>query len=212
MRIEDFVRCFCFGLLLTALCSQTADGDQPAVKFTKTKGNVPAENAYIIKFYVDEPSPDSGYESGKLHIVYSDKTEIVETLLPKEKSTERNIVYNQEGITDVKVATDKRTIGWAETFDNCCTSYSIPLALAIYRSDDTILHIQQGQALWYWTFRDGGKHVAAVWGPTHGPEVGDYQLYDVKRGHLVSEAFGDETTQSLGADAPEWAKETERQK
>jgi hypothetical protein len=109
------------------------------------------------------------------------------------------------------VAPDRRTIAWEETFDNCATSYSVPLVLAIYRSGHTILHIQQGQMLWYWTFRDGGKHVAAVWGTTHGPAVGDYQLYDVETGRMVSEVFGDPATQSLGADAPEWAKETERQ-
>jgi hypothetical protein len=212
MKIEAFARCFYFGLLLTALCAQIAHGDQPAVMVTKIKGNVPAENAYIIKYYVDKASPDSGYETGNLHIVYSDKTEVIETLPPKEKSTERNIVLNQEGITHVKVAPNKRTIGWAQDFDNDTTSYSIPIALAIYRSGDTILHIQQGQALWYWTFRDGGKQVAAVWGPTHGTQAGDYQLYDVKTGHLVSEVFGDPKTQSLSADAPEWAKETERRK
>jgi hypothetical protein len=210
MRIEAFVRCFCFGLLVASLCAQTANGDQPAVKVTQIKGNVPAENAYIIKYYVDKPSPNSGYETGNLHIVYSDKREIVQSLHPKERSTERNIVYNQEGITDVKAAPDKRTIGWAETFDNCCTSYSIPIVLAIYRSGGTILDIQQGQMLWYWTFRDGGKHVAAVWGPTHGPQVGDYQLYDTQTGHMISEVFGNSATQSLSADAPEWAKETER--
>lgn len=212
MKIEAWGRCFCFGILLASLYAQTADGDQPAVKVTEIKRNLPAENAYIIKYYVDKSSPDSGYETGNLHIIYSDKTEITETLRPKEKSTEKNIVYNQEGIADVKIAPDRRSIGWAENFDNCCTSYSIPIALAIYRSGYTILHIQQGQMLWYWTFRDGGKHVAAVWGTTHGPEVGDYQLYDVKTGHLVSEAFGDPRTQSLSADAPKWAKETERQK
>jgi hypothetical protein len=32
MKIEAFVRCFCFGLLLTSLCTQTADGDQAAVQ------------------------------------------------------------------------------------------------------------------------------------------------------------------------------------
>ena len=212
MKTEAFVRCFCFGLLLTSLYAPTADGDQPPVKVTKIKGNVPAENAYIIRYDVDKPSPGSGYETGNLHIVYSDKTEIIEALRPEEKSTEKNIVYNQEGITDVKVAPDERTIGWAETVDNCCTSYSIAIALAIYRSGDTILHIQQGQALWYWTFRDGGEHVAAVWGPTHGPYGGDYQLYDAQTGHLISEVIGDPGTQSLSADAPEWAKETERQK
>jgi hypothetical protein len=156
------------------------------------------------------PPPGSGYETGNLHIVYSDAMEIVETLLPKEKSTEKNVVYNQEGIEDVKVAADKRTIGWAMTFDNPLQSYSTAIALAIYRSGNTILQIQQGQALWYWTFRDGGEHVAAVWGPTHGAYGGDYQLYDAKTGHLVSEVFGDPATQSLNADAPEWAKETER--
>jgi len=212
MKIEVFVRGFCFGTLLTSLCAQTAAGDQPHVEVTEIKAAVPAENAYIVKYYVDNPSPDSGYETGDLHIVYSDKTEITETLPPKEKSTEKNVVYNQEGIADIKVAPDKRTIGWAETFDNYGTSYSIPLALAIYGSGKTVLHIQQGQMLWYWTFRDGGKHVAAVWGPTHGPEVGDYQLYDAKTGHLVSEVFGDPETQSLSADAPEWARETERDK
>lgn len=159
---------------------------------------------------MDEPSPNSGYGTGNLHIAYSDKTEIVRALRPKGRSTEGNIVYNQEGITDVKAAPDKRTIGWAETFDNCCTSYSIPLVLAIYRSGDTILEIRQGQMLWYWTFRDGGKRIAAVWGPTHGPEVGDYQLYDAKTGQLISKVFGNSATQSLSTDAPEWAKETER--
>jgi hypothetical protein len=84
--------------------------------------------------------------------------------------------------------------------------------LAIYGSGKAVLRIQQGQMLWYWTFRDSGKHAVAVWGPTHGPEVGDYQLYDAKTGHLISEVYGDPTTQSLRADAPEWAKETEREK
>jgi len=212
MKIGPIVRCFCCGLLLAAFCAQSVGGDQPNVQLTPIHGNMPAQDASIVKYYLDEPSPQSGYETGNLHIVYSDKTEVVETLLPKEKSTEKNIVYNQEGITDVKVAPDKRTIGWAENFDNCCTSYSIPIALAIYGSGKTVLHIQQGQMVWYWTFRDGGKDVAAVWGPTHGTEAGDYQLYDVKTGHLLSEVFDDPTTQSLSADAPAWAKEIESQK
>jgi hypothetical protein len=211
MRIETFIRCFCVGLFLTSFCAQTEPADQPAVKSTILQSAVPARNAYIAKYYVDKPVPGSGYETGNLHIIYSDKTEITETLRPIEKSTEKNIVYNQEGITEVKVAQDRRTIAWEETFDNCCTSYSIPLVLAIYRSGRTILHIQQGQMLWYWTFRDRGKHVAAVWGTTHGPSVGDYQLYDAETGHLVSEVFGDPATQSLSADAPGWAIETQRQ-
>ena len=60
--------------------------------------------------------------------------------------------------------------------------------------------------VWSWMFVEGGKQVAVVFGPTHGPEVGDYQLYDVKTGKLVSEVWGDAETQSLKTDAPDWAK------
>lgn len=212
MKIVSLFRRICFALLLTTFCVRAVADDHPAVTFTKIEVNVPAENAYIIRFHVDQPSPASSYETGSLHIVYSDNREIIETLLAKKQSTEKDVVYNQEGIIEVKLAPDKRTIGWEETFDNCCTSYSVPLVLAVYRSGGAILRIQPGQMLWYWTFRDGGKRVAAVWGATHGPEVGDYQLYDIETGHLVSEVFGDPATQSLSADAPEWAKEVDRQR
>jgi hypothetical protein len=203
----------CFALLPFPLCAQT-DSDQPSITYTGIRGSAPAQNAHIVKYYVGAPSPGSRDETGSLHIFYSDKTEISDTFRPRKKiSDDRNhVVYNQRGITDVKTAPDKRTIGWAETIDNAATSYSIPYVLAIYRSGQTILHIEQGQMLWFWTFRDGGKHIAAVWGATHGPEVGDYQLYDARTGRLLSEVFGDPATQSLSADAPEWAKEAERQK
>jgi len=214
MKRVTCLRCTCFALLLAPFAARAAAaaGDHPAVTFTNINDNVPAENAYIIRFYVDQPPPDSSYETGNLHILYSDNREITAALLPKEKRTGSNIVYNQQGITEVRLAPDKRTIGWEETFDNCCTSYSVPLVLAVYRSRGTILRIQQGQMLWRWAFREGGKQVAAVWGATHGPEVGDYQLYEVETGRLISEVFGDPATQSLRADAPEWAKELDRQK
>jgi hypothetical protein len=64
--------------------------------------------------------------------------------------------------------------------------------------------------VWYWTFLDGGKKIAAVWGTTHGPEIGDYQLYDARTGQILSEALGDVDIQALQPNAPKWAKETER--
>ncbi len=184
--------------------------NQPAVNITKIEGSEPAATAHIVKYYVDKATPDSGYETGNLRIIYSDKTEVNVKLRRKEKNTDNNIVKNQRGIIDPKVAQDERTIGWAETFDNCATSYSIPLVLAIYHSGKNVLHIQQGLMLWYWTFLDGGKYVAAVWGTTHGPEVGDYQLYDAKTGKMLSEVLGSAERQSLDSDAPDWSKQTEQ--
>jgi hypothetical protein len=55
--------------------------------------------------------------------------------------------------------------------------------------------------------------LAIVWGATHGPEVGDYRLYDIASGKILSEVWGDEKIQALKDDAPNWAKQLqERQR
>ena len=59
--------------------------------------------------------------------------------------------------------------------------------------------------VWSWMFFEHGKRVAVVWGPTHGPEVGDFKLYDVRTGKVLAEVYGDAETQALKADAPSWA-------
>jgi hypothetical protein len=209
-----------FLLLLfpVAACAQTKEAAQPKIRMTGVDGNVPANDAYIVKYYVDKTTPRSSYETGSLHIIYSDKTEVVEELRPKERSTANNIVFNEEGLTEPKVAADKRTIAWTEQFDNCCTSYSVPLVLAIYRSGKNIVHIQQGWMVWDWMFCDGGKHLAAVWGPIHFSDIGDYQLYDTESGHVIDEVMGDVevegkegTIHALGPSAPAWAKDLEKQ-
>jgi len=63
--------------------------------------------------------------------------------------------------------------------------------------------------VWGWMFVQGGQRVAVVSGPSHGPEVGDYRLYDVKTGKRISECWGDEDTRTLKPNAPDWAKQLE---
>ena len=64
--------------------------------------------------------------------------------------------------------------------------------------------------LWHWMFLNQGRQVAAVWGTTHEPEIGDFQLYDVQTGKLIAEVSGDVETQPLNSQAPEWAKQVEQ--
>lgn len=202
----------CLALLALLLCA-SANDNQPSITYSGITDKLPAYNAHIDRYYVDARPQASEDETGNLHILYSDKTEISRTLRPRRQITDtyNHVMYEQEGIIDVKVAPDRRTIGWAETINNGGTSYAVPYALAVYQSGKTVLHIEQGQMLWFWMFRDNGKQIAAVWGPTHGKEVGDYQLYDTGTGRLLSEVFGNEATQSLGPDAPDWAKAAERE-
>ena len=166
-------------------------------------------SAHVARYWVADAAPGSTYETGPLHIVYQDGTEVVERLPPKKKSTAKACVFNQEGIADPQLAEDGQTMGWKETFDSGFTSYALPLQLVLYRSG-TILHrIKPGQGIWGWMFLDNGNQVALESGPAHGPEIDHYQLYDVRTGKVLAEVYGDEETATLKPDAPSWAKRLE---
>lgn len=165
----------------------------------------------IARFFIDQPEPGSAYETGPLHIVYTDGADVVMRLPPLQKSTDEEVVFNEVGFSDVKLAEDKQTIGWTIDVENCCTSYPLPSEFVVFR-DGHILHtFDKIRMVWSWMFVRGGERVAIVSGFSHGPEVGQYQLYDVKTGKLLAEFWGDEKLQALKPDAPQWAKLLEKQ-
>jgi hypothetical protein len=190
-------------LLPVALLSATTFG-QSSVTSQQTKDA--SQTDQITKFFIAQPPAGSGYETGPLHVIYSDRTETVQTLPPLKASTDKEIVSNAVGFSGVELAQDRKTLGWTINVENCCTSYSIPLSVVVLQHKRVLHTFDQGQMVWGWMFLEGGKQVAVVFGATHGPEVGDYRLFDVKTGKLLSEVSGDEYTQSLKTDAPEWAK------
>lgn len=190
--------------MLVGACVTVGASAQHAETPTKTKST--SQTAEITRFFIEESKSDSKYETGPLHIVYDDGTEVVKSLPPLEASTDKETVFNDVGFSDVHLAADRQTLGWTIDVENCCTSYPIPLRVVIFRHGKVLRTFEQGQMVWSWMFFLGGKRLAAVFGPTHGPEVGDYRLYDVRSGKLLSEVFGDEGTQSLKPNAPEWAK------
>ena len=165
-----------------------------------------SQTAEITKFFIEEPKKDSAFETGPLHIVYGDGTEIVKTLPPLKASTKKETVFNAVGFSGVQLAEDRQTLGWTINIEYCCTSYSIPLTVAVFRHKQVLHTFDQGQMVWSWMFLQGGERVAVVFGPAHGPEVGDYRLYDVTTGKLISQVIGDHDTQALQPDAPDWAK------
>lgn len=160
----------------------------------------------IARFFVEEAPKDSAYETGPLHIIYGDGTEIVKTLPPLRANTEKEVFYNAVGFSGVQLADDRRTLGWTTDIENCCTSYPVPMGVVVLRDKKVLHKIYPGLGVWAWMFVQGGERVAIVTGQTHGPEVGDYRLYDVSSGKLISEVWGDEKLQSLKPSAPEWAK------
>jgi hypothetical protein len=189
--------------LLVVWLSATTFGQSSVTGQQQKDGS---QKVQITKFFIAEPAAGSGYETGPLHIIYSDGTEIVQTLPSLQPGTDKESVFNAVGFSGVELAQDRQTLGWTVNVQNCCTSYSVPLSVVVFQHKQVLHTFDQGQMVWSWMFLEAGKQVAVVFGPTHGPEVGDYQLYDVKTGKLVSEVWGDAETQSLKSDAPDWAK------
>lgn len=195
--------------LLVALLVSTAvsaEGLHAALLPPDASASVrPTADGKIAKVFVEKPDED---ETGSLHIVYHDGLDVVQIVPPK---AEPKAEGSQAGFSEFKVARDQESVGWGETYWECCQSYPIPLVLTLYRSGSIIRRIRQGQELWAWSFLDGGRKVATVWGLTHGPEVGDFQLYDVATGRMLAEVFGDEASQQLKSDAPNWAQDLQEE-
>ena len=82
--------------------------------------------APIARAYVEEAD-------GVVHIV---TREGKDTGIPKEK--------DQVRAESVKVAEGRQAAGWLVDYENCCTSYPIPLTLVVYRSGRIIQRIQPG--------------------------------------------------------------------
>ena len=143
----------------------------------------------IIRFFIESPKEDSGYETGPLHIIYSDGTEIVKTLPPLKAGTEKESVFNAVGFSDVQLAEDRQTLGWTIEVENCCTSYSIPKSLVVFRDKQVLHTFKPGPMIWSSKFVQGGKRLEVVSGTVHGSDVGDDQLYDVMTGKLISEKW-----------------------
>lgn len=160
---------------------------------------------HITRFFIARPPAGSAYETGPLHILYSDGTGVVQTLPSLKPSSPTHTVFNAVGFSRVALASDRQTLGWTVDVQNCCTSYPIPLTLVVFRHKHRLHTFQQGQMVWNWMFLKGGKEVAAVWGPTHGTDIGDYRLYDVQTGKLLSEVLGDTTISK--PNAPAWVKQ-----
>jgi hypothetical protein len=199
--------CLLAGMMLPlSAIGQTSNEAHPQPPTTKLQNTKPKPSAYIVKAYAEED--DTGKRenrcctTGPLHISYSDGTAIVIPL-----RDERGCFEKQAGFSYIKIASDRQTIGWAETC-YVAASYPIEIILVVYRNGKIILRLEEGM-IWHWEFMNGGKQAAIVWGTAHGSNCPtSWQLYDLRTRRKISEVlkYGiDEPC--LKPDAPKWARQ-----
>lgn len=100
---------------------------------------------------------------------------------------EIEFIGKQVGVDHIRVAPDKLAVGWLALFPNCCTSYPIPLALAVYSGGIKRSYHGNGLPIWKWRFTAGGNQVAFRQETVHGGLGVHYELRDVRNGDLIAE-------------------------
>jgi hypothetical protein len=148
-----------------------------AGRFAQPQGTHPVEKAYVDA-------------KGGVHIVEEGGKDIV---VPKEK--------DQVGSDELKIAVDKKTVGWEALEDNCCTSYPIALSVVIWRDRRVRQKFGDGMMIYDWRFWEGGKQVAFCSGTVHGDSGGHCELHDAETGKLLDTIDG-----HLNDDSPKWAR------
>lgn len=192
-------------LALTSTGQTTSAQSQPPPNAAKGKLK---PGAYITSYCVAEAA-DSSYESGPLHIVYSDASQFMERPAPKQVPANTHCPCcdgNEEGFIDPQLAEDRQTLGWLVDADTCGQNYPLPVALVLFRSGAVLRSIIPERLIWDWMFFQEAKLVGLSLGPSHGAAAPDeYKLYNVDTGRLVDKVVADQD-QELKPGAPQWAK------
>ena len=109
----------------------------------------------------------------------------------------------QVGLEQVALSADHRTVGWLALYPNCCTSYPIPLALVLLRTDGRRTVISNELPIWQWAFVGDGRSVVIRQAPVHGAAPTFYERRDVRTGRVLATARADT---SASESLPVWVR------
>jgi hypothetical protein len=137
--------------------------------------------------------------------VYADDNGTVHVALVGGKPATIRKHKDQVGSGDIKIAPDHRTAGWTELYPNCCTSYPIPLTIAIYRDGRVRRRFQPGMMIYRWQFWEDGRQVAFCSGTVHSDQGVRCELHDVESGREIANFGGLPDDHS-----PDWARGMQR--
>lgn len=149
----------------------------------------------------------SAFATDAPHIerVYADDNGTVHVALVNGKSATIRKQKEQVGADEVKVAPDRRTAGWTELYPNCCTSYPIPLAIAVYRDGRVRRRFRPGLMIYRWQFWEDGRQIAYCSGTVHSDGGVRCELHDVESGRKTADFAGLPDEHS-----PAWARGLQR--
>jgi len=159
-------------------------------------------------------SPET-YESvdidadGNLRILTSEQRTVI---VPKGGSPKAGESFGgQTGFEKAVLSDDRRAVGAQAMFENCCTSYSIPLQLVVYSGGKTH-RFEGGLAIFDWHFADGGRRVVFSQQTVHFACSVHWELRDIASERLLDTADIPEACGQISdppkANVPKWVTGT----
>lgn len=122
------------------------------------------------------------------------------------KSIAVDPLRDQVGFNQVRLSEDRKRLGWVALFPNCCTSYPVPLKLAVSSENGSVVVFPASQAIFKWHFAKGSKAVVYRQEALHGPAVATYSMGSLKDGKILK-TFVDAPAEAPGANPagpPSW--------
>jgi hypothetical protein len=132
---------------------------------------------------------------GQLRITSSSGREI---LITKDKE--------QVGFDKIAISPDGRTVAWLALYENCCTSYPIPLKLLVYVNGKRREFRGSGLPIWLWAFSADSRRIAFHQETVHGGLGSHYELRDIISGRLAS-SYDPDPDKPISL--PDWAQTLE---
>lgn len=115
--------------------------------------------------------------SGALRITTSDGRSVV---VPKEGE--------QRSLGEPIMSVDRTAVGSQAYYENCCTSYDIPLQLIVYSNGKVHRFTGSGLPIFRWHFADAGTRVAYGQETVHFACEVHYELRDIESERLIDSA------------------------
>lgn len=112
------------------------------------------------------------------------------------------------GVKHIRIAPDRRAVGWLVEYPNCCTSDPIPLTLVVHSDGRPRSYRGSGVPIWQWRFLAGGQHVAFRQETVHGGMGIRFELHEVRSGKQLDAydwPVGPDNQPLADADLPDWA-------
>jgi hypothetical protein len=175
-----------------------------ATPIQSTSANTQARKpkaVHISVVYIACPGAfDEACNNNSVHVLFDDGKEIRQEILDQKIGD-----MAQRAFSNPLISPDRRMAGWLVEYDNCCTSYPLPLELRLYQPGKPVRAIPSCESsIWGWDFEAGGKQIAMYSNFPHGDNQGCFEVFDAITGRSLRRWEGGWADEAV--ERPEWVK------